>query len=87
MGDLARIDHLVYATPDLQAGVDRIEARLGVRATPGATLIGLRGEHPDPGPIRAILRTLGVEIDVSHGRAPALIATIDGRRGRIDLTD
>jgi pimeloyl-ACP methyl ester carboxylesterase len=32
---LNAVDHLVYATPDLQLGIDRIEKLLGVRATPG----------------------------------------------------
>ena len=32
---IARVDHLVYATPDLAAGVATVEALLGVRATPG----------------------------------------------------
>ncbi|MGD8320700.1 MAG: VOC family protein [Gemmatimonadota bacterium] len=36
---LSRIDHLVYAVPDLQAGMDRVEALLGVRPVPG-------GRHP-----------------------------------------
>ena len=36
---LAQIDHLVYATPDLTAGVKQIEALLGIHATPG-------GQHP-----------------------------------------
>lgn len=36
---LAKIDHLVYATPDLKVGMDAIEKLLGVRATPG-------GPHP-----------------------------------------
>ena len=36
---LARVDHLVFATPDLQRGIDTIEQQLGVKATPG-------GQHP-----------------------------------------
>ena len=39
---LNRIDHLVYATPDLAAGVKRIEELLGVKAVPG-------GQHPGGG--------------------------------------
>jgi hypothetical protein len=34
------VDHLVYATPDLDLGIDRIEQLLGVRATPGGQHLG-----------------------------------------------
>ncbi len=36
---LAQVDHLVYATPDLDASIEELERVLGVRATPG-------GRHP-----------------------------------------
>jgi hypothetical protein len=45
---LRSVDHLVYACPDLQAGIDRIEVLLGVRATPG-------GRHPGGGTRNALL--------------------------------
>jgi hypothetical protein len=35
-----RIDHLVYATPDLDLGIEKIERLLGVRATPGGQHLG-----------------------------------------------
>ena len=35
---MKQVDHLVYAAPDLQAGIDQIEAQLGVRAV-------FRGRH------------------------------------------
>ena len=47
-GLLPRIDHLVYGTPDLQAGVDQVEKILGVRATPG-------GQHPGVGTRNALV--------------------------------
>jgi hypothetical protein len=45
---LARIDHLVYATPDLQIGIFTIEQKLGVKATPG-------GQHPGLGTRNALV--------------------------------
>ena len=45
---LGRIDHLVYATPDLQLGIDAIEKQLGVKAAPG-------GQHPGLGTRNALV--------------------------------
>ena len=45
---LSRVDHLVYATPDLNRGIDEIERLTGVRATPG-------GQHPGGGTRNALL--------------------------------
>ena len=45
---VATVDHLVYATPDLQTGVERVERMLGVLASPG-------GQHPGRGTRNALL--------------------------------
>jgi hypothetical protein len=45
---LARVDHLVYATPNLEKSVAEMEARLGVRAAPG-------GRHPGRGTRNALI--------------------------------
>ena len=47
-GLLTRVDHLVYATPDLQRGIDAIEKQLGVKATAG-------GQHPGLGTRNALV--------------------------------
>lgn len=58
------IDHLVYATPDLQSSVDDLNGRLGVRLTPGGRHIGLgtRNFLADLGD-RTYLEVLGPDLD------------------------
>jgi catechol 2,3-dioxygenase-like lactoylglutathione lyase family enzyme len=56
-----------------------------VTATRGASLEGLRGEHPRPGEIQQMLNALHVDLPVTQGTEPALIATISGRGGRVEL--
>ncbi len=54
-------------------------------AAAGASLAGLRAEHPDPGRVVRLLEALGVGLQVSRADRPALIATIQGPRGRVEL--
>jgi hypothetical protein len=54
-------------------------------AARGATLVGLRAEHPDAARVRKMLDTLGLELPVQSGAKPSLIATIDSPRGRVEL--
>jgi hypothetical protein len=44
----SNVDHLVYATPDLAAGVAHVEKLLGVKAVPG-------GQHPGAGTRNALI--------------------------------
>ncbi len=54
-------------------------------AAAGVTLADLRAEHPDPDRVRGILRLLQIDLPVDKGAAPALIATLESPRGRVDL--
>lgn len=54
-------------------------------AARGATLVQLRAEHPDPDRVQKMLDALGLGLRVEKGAAPALIATIDCNRGRVEL--
>ena len=44
----AELDHLVYATPDLEATIESLERLMGVRASPG-------GRHPNEGTRNALI--------------------------------
>jgi|RhiMethySRZTD1v2_1073278.scaffolds.fasta_scaffold1316283_2 glyoxalase-like protein len=54
-------------------------------ATRGASLIGLRAEHPDPEPVQRALDKLGLDLRVQRGPRPALIATVHTPHGRVEL--
>ena len=55
-------------------------------APAGCQLVVLRAEHPDPAGIEAVFDALEVEIEIAHGPAPRLIATIDTPDGRVVLS-
>jgi hypothetical protein len=54
-------------------------------ASPGAALVGLRAEHPDAERVRRMLRVLAVDLLISAGPVPALLASIDCPQGRVIL--
>jgi hypothetical protein len=54
-------------------------------AASGATLVHLRAEHPDPEGVRKILGQLRLDLPVTKGPTPALVATIESPRGRAEL--
>jgi hypothetical protein len=54
-------------------------------APPGCSLLNLRAEHPQPEPVRAMLEALAVNLGLTRGPAPALIAALQTPNGRIEL--
>jgi hypothetical protein len=54
-------------------------------AARGARLVQVRAEHPDAARVQRMLDQLGLELRVSQAAAPAIIATIDSPRGRMEL--
>ena len=67
------LDHLVYATPDLEAAIT------------GPRLVQLRLEHPEPELIRKQLNSLGLDVAIEQGSSLALIAIFEGADGLIEL--
>lgn len=54
-------------------------------AARGATLVQLRAEHPDAANVQKMVDGLGLELRVTEAAAPAIVATIDSPRGRVEL--
>ncbi len=54
-------------------------------AARGVTLLGLRAEHPDADRVQGMLRQLGLDLLVGRGPRPALIASFDCPKGRVEL--
>ena len=54
-------------------------------AAQGASLQSLRAEHPDPQAVRKIARQLALDLQIDRGPTPALVATIAGLRGTVEL--
>jgi len=57
----------------------------GETAAAGARLAGLRAEHPDAQMVEEMLRRLGLDMTVTTAPVPALIATVDCPKGRVEL--
>lgn len=54
-------------------------------AAKGVTLLGLRAEHPDAERVQKMLKQLGLDLHVTRGPKPSIIATFDSPRGRVEL--
>jgi hypothetical protein len=52
---------------------------------PGLALADLRAEHPGADEVTRILSALGLALPVRDGPRPALIATIEGAKGPVEL--
>ena len=54
-------------------------------AARGASLVQLRAEHPDLERVQRMLDRLGLDLRITRGFPPAIIATIDSPHGRVEL--
>ena len=54
-------------------------------AAKGVTLVGLRAEHPDAARVQKMLQQLGLDLVVTRGPKPTLIATFDSPKGKVEL--
>ena len=54
-------------------------------AARGASLVQLRGQHPDPERVQRMLNQLELDLRINRGFPPAIIATIDSPHGRVEL--
>lgn len=52
----------------------------------GLRLVSLRAEHPDVARVRSVFREFGLDVSVSEGLQPLLVATLDTPRGRVELS-
>ena len=54
-------------------------------AAKGVTLVGLRAEHPNAEKVQKMLTQLGLDLVVTRGPRPSIIATFDSPRGKVEL--
>jgi hypothetical protein len=52
----------------------------------GVDLVAWHVTHPEPTLLRAVVRALGEDVDVRAGAAEAVVATLRGRHGQVELT-
>ena len=81
--------HVPGATPGRWTGafldrLGRLSSPRGI-APKGIRLVDLHAEHPDPAAITELLGRLGLELRVAAGPTPALVASLETPRGRVEL--
>jgi Glyoxalase-like domain len=54
-------------------------------AAQSLALVDLRAEHPQPDGVQSLLNAIGLDLGVQPGPRPALIATLHGPRGRVEV--
>jgi hypothetical protein len=62
------------------------EPHPSVTAPKGCLFVSLRAEHPEPEVVLAMLQALAVDLTVTAGERPRLIATLDTPNGRVELS-
>jgi hypothetical protein len=56
-----------------------------VTAAKGVTLLSLCAEHPDADKVQAMLKQLGLDLVVTRGSQPSLIAPFNSPNGQVQL--
>ena len=51
----------------------------------GIRLVALRAVHPDDRRVRDMLRRLNIDLPVTYGALPGVIASLEGSLGRVEL--
>jgi hypothetical protein len=94
-GETLRWRRLAVSTTFAAAGIDLVpffiqwapDSPHPSKTSPaGCELEALRFEHPDDSGLKAVLRKLGIDADVSKAKAARIIASIKTPKGRIELT-
>jgi tetrahydromethanopterin S-methyltransferase subunit B len=66
--------------------IDWGESEHPSRTSPhGVQLVALRAVHPDDRRVQDMLRRLNVDLPVTHGSSPRIIASLEGPLGRVEL--
>lgn len=82
---------LTFPPPEIGGGVGPFLIRWEPGPHPsqtaprGCELLSLRGEHPDPAAVRRLLDAMGLDLELTVGSEPAIIATVRCPNGIVEL--